>query len=65
MDVPIALNDIRIQYGLEGYGRKSSTICLQADVVGLSALSTMATMKITNFCYSFLIKVERKRGFVH
>ena len=65
MDVPLALKGIEIRHGLKGYKRKSSTYCHQADAVGLSALFTMATMKITNFCYSFLIKVDRKRGFVH
>ena len=53
MDVPLALNDIRIQYGLERYGRKSSTICLQTDVVGLSALFTMTTMMIMNYLSIF------------
>ncbi len=38
MDVPLALNDIGIRYGLKGYNRKSSTFSLQTDVVGLSAL---------------------------
>ena len=52
MDVPLALNDIRIQYGLERYG-KSSTICLQTDVVGLSALFTMATMRIKYYLLNF------------
>ena len=37
MDVPLALNDIGIRYGLKGYIRKSSTFSLQTDVVGLSA----------------------------
>jgi len=37
MDVPLALNDIRIRLGLKGYTRKSSTFSLQTDVVGLSA----------------------------
>ena len=36
MDVPLALNDIRIRLGLKGYTRKSSTFSLQTDVVGLS-----------------------------
>lgn len=53
MDVPLALNDIRIQYGLERYGRKSSTICLQTDVVGLSALFAMTTARITNYLLIF------------
>lgn len=38
MDVPLALNDIRIRHGLKGYTRKSSTFSLQTDVVGLSVL---------------------------
>ena len=37
MDVPLALNDIRIRLGLKGYTRKSSTFSLQTDVVGLFA----------------------------
>lgn len=49
MDVPLALNDIRIQYGLEKYGRKSSVHCHQADAVGLSALFTMTTTIITHY----------------
>ena len=36
MDVPLALNDIGIRHGLKGYTRKSSTLSLQTDVVGLS-----------------------------
>jgi hypothetical protein len=36
MDVPLALNDIGIRYGLKGYKRKSSTFCYQADVEGFS-----------------------------
>lgn len=39
MDVPLALKDIGICYGLVGYTRKSSTFCLQTDVVGLSAFN--------------------------
>ena len=39
MDIPLALNDIRIRHGLKGYRRKSSTFSLQTDVVGLSAYS--------------------------
>ena len=53
MDVPLALNDIGICYGFKGYKRKSSTFSLQTDVVGLSALSAMATMRITNYLLIF------------
>ena len=49
MDVPLALNDIGIRYGLEGYRRKSSTFSRQTDAVGLSVLFKMATMRITNY----------------
>ena len=39
MDVPLELYDIRIQKGLKGCKRKSSTYCHnKADVIGLSAL---------------------------
>ena len=65
MDVPLAHYDIGIRHGLKEYKRKSSTFSFQAGVVGLSALFTMATMRVTNFCQSFLVKVERKRRFVH
>lgn len=38
MDVPLALNNIGILYGLKGYkNRKSSTFSHQTNVVGLSA----------------------------
>ena len=37
MDVPLALNNIGICYGLKGYKGKSSTYSHQVDVVGLSA----------------------------
>ena len=37
MDVPLALNNIGIRYGLKGYKGKSSTYSHQVDVVGLSA----------------------------
>lgn len=49
MDVPLALKDIGIRHGLKKYKRKSSTFCHLADVVGLSALFTMATMRVTNY----------------
>ena len=66
MDVPLALKDVGIRHGLMGYKRKSSAYCHQTDAVGLSALFTMTTMGITNYiCQSFLVKVERKRRFVH
>ena len=39
MDVPLALNDIENPIGLMGYERKSSTLCLTTDVVGLSAFN--------------------------
>lgn len=41
MDVPLALNDIGIRYGLKGYIRKSSTFCFRTDVVGLSAFISL------------------------
>lgn len=53
MDVPLALKDIGIRHELKGYKRKSSTFCHLADVVGLSALFTMATMRITNYLFIF------------
>ena len=53
MDVPLVLNDIGIRHGLMGYKRKSSTFSSKADVVGLSALFTMTTMKITNYMLIF------------
>lgn len=37
MDVPLALNNIEVRYGFEGYKRKSSTFSPKTDVVGLSA----------------------------
>lgn len=49
MDVPLAHYDIRIRHGLKKYKRKSSTFSPKADVVGLSALFTMATMRVTNY----------------
>ena len=49
MDVPLAHYDIGIRHGLKEYKRKSSTFSLKADVVGLSALFTMATMWVTNY----------------
>ena len=53
MEVPLALNDIRIRHGLMGYKRKSSTFYHLADAVGLSALFKMATMRITNYLVIF------------
>lgn len=41
MDVPLALNDIGIRNGFEGYKRKSSTLCHWPDVVGLSAFISL------------------------
>lgn len=41
MDIPLATNDIGIQYGFKGYRRKSSTFCTTTGVDGLSALSTI------------------------
>ena len=38
MDVPLALNDIRIRYGLKDYNRKFSVFSPEVDVVGLSVL---------------------------
>lgn len=49
MDVPLALKDIGIRHGLKEYKRKSLTFSPNADVVGLSALFTMATMRVTNY----------------
>jgi hypothetical protein len=37
MDVPLAINDIGIRNGLQGYIRKSSTVSQKADVVGFFA----------------------------
>lgn len=73
MDVPLAHYDIGIRHGLKGYERKSSTFSPKADVVGLSALFTMATMWVANYFnrtgriifQSFLVKIERKRRIVH
>ena len=53
MDVPLALKDIGIRNGLMGYKRKSSTYYHLADAVGLSALFTMTTMRITNYMLIF------------
>lgn len=41
MDVPLALTDIEVQQGLEGFTRRSSTFCRQTGVVGLSAFSDL------------------------
>ena len=49
MDVPLALDDIKVRYGLKGYIRKSSTFCYQAGVVGLSAFPIVWN---TKFLYS-------------
>jgi hypothetical protein len=53
MDVPLAHYDIGIRYGLKGFKRKSSTFYHLAGAVGLSALFTMATMRITNYLLIF------------
>ena len=53
MDVPLVLNDIGIRHELIGYKRKSSTYYHLADAVGLSALFTMTTMRITNYMLIF------------
>jgi len=36
MDVPLALNNIEIRHGLQGYKRKSSTFFHQTSVIGFS-----------------------------
>ena len=59
MDVPLALNDIRIRLGLKGYTRKSSTFSLQTDVVGLSAL------KIYLLSFGYLIQTCRINNKKH
>ena len=51
MDVPLALKDIGIRYGLKGFKRKSSTYYHLADAVGLSALYVWLLFK-------FIIKVR-------
>ena len=38
MDIPLALNDLRIRQGFKGNIRKSSTLCQKADADGLSAV---------------------------
>lgn len=53
MDVPLAHYDIGIRHGLMGYKRKSSTFSPKADVVGLSALFTMAPIRVTNYLAIF------------
>jgi len=57
MDVPLALNDIGIRHGLQGYTRKSSTFSLQTDVAGLSAF--MAVIIQRYFFYVSFTIMER------
>ena len=55
MDVPLAINDIRIQHGFQGYTRKSSTFNRKAGVGGLSILSRSpdVVLNYVNHGYGF------------
>lgn len=61
MDVPLALNDIGIRYGLKGYKRKSSTFSHKTVVDGLSTFLTVSNDR--NGMIVDLFEIRRVKKF--
>lgn len=55
MDVPLALKDIGIRNGLNGYKRKSSTFSHKTVVDGLSAFLTVSYDRKLSFVFLLLM----------
>lgn len=60
MDVPLALNYIRIRQGLKRFKRKSSTFSHMADVVGFLRYTYHALNQTYYYCYRIILTQKRK-----